>query len=707
MKKILFFIITLGVFQILTFNLYSQLTDKWDYYPAGLVLQDDPLAGDFTARTFAIYDSNHYVALQFYYRDEGEFYPGTNIKKSNAYRGIVKTEDGGLNWTQISNERIVYSTVIPTTPEQRKSNRNRSIAYPSKNTIIVVGDSTELLKFVNQPGGGAEPTYKFYGKILITHNGGQTWEKRLLDSNTQAKDIIMLDEQKGILLLQSIGNTFNSFPSSYKLLYTEDCWSTYKEIYQSDTSKYFYSKRNTIDNRLAFPNQNKIAILPDKQTILLSEDLGANWHSVSIPGYEINNITFLDEKIGYIQANDTTGKLFKTTDGGYTWTMIFDNMEGGNNLQYYSIYDENNYMLIGSFENKSSYKRTTDGGKTWELGYLGYWGDIRYINPSYMIQFGYDFINKYRGQKQLVPPFEGKLIRKDSSGKYEVDNTIRWNRVEGATKYMVNYWGRFYTADYGQMYVDRQRKHQGYIVTRDTSVDVQLWYSSTYGFSIIAMNDLANGSMNSEPSNGPPSCRTVAGNLEMPIIYSPPVGHPYELDIQDSLQLRWSRVEGATTYDVMFLINRGYIITDTLNYSNILILIDYPDTSYTVDTFEPNTGYKFLVAAASHNDHSTFRTDIFKTPKILSVKNIVQGGDNLIYPNPVRDRAGLRVYINKPVQAEIKLSDYNGNMRSLWQGILSEGKNEIELDVADVPRGFYNIILDYGRGNYVFKFIKE
>jgi len=59
--------------------------------------------------------------------------------------------------------------------------------------------------------------------------------------------------------------------------------------------------------------------------------------------------------------------------------MIFDNMEGGNNLQYYSIYDENNYMLIGSFENKSTYKRTTDGGKTWELGYLGYWGDIRYI----------------------------------------------------------------------------------------------------------------------------------------------------------------------------------------------------------------------------------------------------------------------------------------------------------------------------------------
>lgn len=701
MKRVMILII-FGIFLIFGKNLYSQLTDKWDYYPAGLIIQDDPKALDPTTRTFAIYDSNHYIGVRPYSQWDGEYYFNTSIKWSRGYRGIVITEDGGLNWKQIYTDRL--NTLSTTSRDD--CNRIRSIAYPSETTILVVGDSSEVIKL-------PEEDFKHYGKLLITRDGGKNWEKRLFDSNTQARDIIMLDEQRGILLLQSVGNVFNTFPSSYKLLYTEDCWDTYKEIYQSDSLRFFYGRIS--DNRLAFPNQNKIAIIPDEKTILLSEDLGKNWHSASIPGYDIKNITFLDEKIGYIQAHDTSvhfqhakyEKLYKTTDGGYTWTMIFDDMEGGNNLQNYSIYDENNYMLVGTFENKSSYKRTTNGGKTWELGYLGNLGYIRYINPTYMIQFGYDFISKYRGQKQLVLPYKGELIRKDTSGKFEVDNTIRWNKIEGATKYMVNYWGRFYTADYGEMYVSRQRKHQGYILTRDTSVDVQLWYSGIYSFSITAMNDLANGLMNSEPYKGPPSCRTVAGNLEMPIIYSPPVGHPYELDIQDSLQLRWSRVEGATTYDIMFLINRGMIITDTLNYSNILILIDYPDTSYTVDTFEPNTEYKFLVAAASHNDHSSFRADFFKTPKVLSVKDIVQGGDNLIYPNPVSDRAGLRVYINKPVQAEIKLSDYNGNMRSLWQGILNEGKNEIELDVADVPRGFYNIILDYGRGYQVFKFIKE
>jgi len=61
--------------------------------------------------------------------------------------------------------------------------------------------------------------------------------------------------------------------------------------------------------------KTKLAIITDNQTLLLSEDLGANWHSVSIPGYEINNITFLDEKIGYIQANDTTGNCLKRQMG--------------------------------------------------------------------------------------------------------------------------------------------------------------------------------------------------------------------------------------------------------------------------------------------------------------------------------------------------------------------------------------------------------
>ena len=294
-----------------------------------------------------------------------------------------------------------------------------------------------------------------------------------------------------------------------------------------------------------------------------------------------------------------------------------------------------------------------------------------------------------------------------------MSNTIRWNKVEGATKYRVNVWGRFNLENlgmgslFGSVFINYQRKHNALsVITRDTSVDVQLWYSGIYTFSVTAMNDLANSSMNTT-YNGPPSCKTVMGNLERPIIYSPHVGHPYVLDIQDSLQLRWSKVEGATTYDLFFTNNDAYISLMPFDNRSILILVDYPDTSYTVDALEPDTDYRLYVAAASHNDHSTFNLDIFKTSKILSVKNIVQGGDNLIYPNPVRDRAGLRVYINKPVQAEIKLSDYNGNMRSLWQGILNEGKNEIELDVADVPRGFYNIILDYGRGNYVFKFIKE
>ncbi|HRS02721.1 MAG TPA: T9SS type A sorting domain-containing protein, partial [Bacteroidota bacterium] len=259
------------------------------------------------------------------------------------------------------------------------------------------------------------------------------------------------------------------------------------------------------------------------------------------------------------------------------------------------------------------------------------------------------------------------------------------------------------------IYTKYERKHNALsIVTRDTSVDVQMWYSGIYSFSIQAMNDLKNGPMNSQVFYGPPSCLTTPGTLSAPIIYSPEAPPADEIiNVGDSLELRWSRVEGATTYDVIFNINRAILKSDTLNYSYILILIDYPDTSYTVNTFEPNTEYQFLVGAASYNDHSGFTQRLFRTPLVLGVKDIVKKEGNLLYPNPVRDKAGLRVFINKPIQAEIKIIDIMGKMRSLWQGMLAEGKNEIELNVADIPPCFYNLILDYGRGNNVFKFIKE
>jgi len=702
MNKIKFLLIILFLNLVSHNILFSQLIDKWEIIK-GPSLQDNPLYLDPSVRNSIILDSTHYAAINYYGQWHGEYLSSLAI--SHWYRGIIITDDGGWNWKEIHTE-VLKSSLDGVYLE----NHNRSIAYPSLNRIIVVGDSSEKLTTELY-----DERFRTYAKMLLTNDGGKNWEKIILDSNTRGQDICMLDDQRGIWAVSSQGNKLNSFPVYFSLLYTEDCWKTYRKIYESPhTGKFF-------EEPLSFPGLKKIAFLEGTDTLVLSEDLGQSWNKTSIPGHKLSRIQFIDENTGYILAhNKSIGgnnyeKILKTVDGGYHWDIFYDGSADipPVTVKDIYIYDSNNYLIqTSNFLNKAIiYKRTTNGGKTWDSGYyqLGPATSTKYISDSLIISLTTEDVRKWMGAKQLLHPFTGHFVQMDTNKKYfDVNNTVQWNKVEGATKYQVNVWGRFDVLK-SDIYADYGRKHNALsVVTRDTSIDVQLWYSGIYTFSIQAMNDLANGQMNSQVFNGPPSCLTTRGTLKSPIIYSPEAPPDDEIiNIDDSLQLRWSRVEGATTYDVIFNINRDVLRTDTLNYSYILILIDYPDTSYTVNTFEPNTEYQFLVGAASSNDHSGFTMRKFKTPAVLGVKEIVKTGDNLIYPNPVRDRAGLRVYINKPVQAEIKLSDYNGNMRSLWQGILNEGKNEIELDVADVPRGFYNIILDYGRGNYVFKFIKE
>jgi len=99
--------------------------------------------------------------------------------------------------------------------------------------------------------------------------------------------------------------------------------------------------------------------------IVKTEDGGANWKVFSfLPGAsgKEGSILFLDENNGFVRTK-SGGKLFRTTDGGQTWTGVVATLPGGAPAVKFAD-SEVGWICLGN-EAYSTLTYTTDGGKRW------------------------------------------------------------------------------------------------------------------------------------------------------------------------------------------------------------------------------------------------------------------------------------------------------------------------------------------------------
>jgi len=95
-----------------------------------------------------------------------------------------------------------------------------------------------------------------------------------------------------------------------------------------------------------------------------TSDRGMTWQSIGYPNlpgeYFISGVKFVSRDVGYVVGSrpGIAQGLFRTTDGGGTWTPIFPN--GGYSIDFT---DANHGWVIGV---SGFGYRTTDGGTTWE-----------------------------------------------------------------------------------------------------------------------------------------------------------------------------------------------------------------------------------------------------------------------------------------------------------------------------------------------------
>ncbi len=113
--------------------------------------------------------------------------------------------------------------------------------------------------------------------------------------------------------------------------------------------------------------------------VIRTNDGGVTWHNVTPPGIgdvQTARLALLDVDHAWMQAPDPNnypngGSLYRTKDGGITWTLNSTPFSGGQ----MAFLDENNGWMMadlgaGAGSQAIAVYQTTDGGTSWSLAYV-------------------------------------------------------------------------------------------------------------------------------------------------------------------------------------------------------------------------------------------------------------------------------------------------------------------------------------------------
>jgi hypothetical protein len=117
-------------------------------------------------------------------------------------------------------------------------------------------------------------------------------------------------------------------------------------------------------------NDNVVWASGSNGKVAKSIDAGITWKWFSVKGFEKNDfrdIEAFDENNAIIMAIDSPAYILKTSDGGESWKVVYENHTKGIFLDAMDFYDAKEGIIIGDpIDNKFFLITTSDGGNTWE-----------------------------------------------------------------------------------------------------------------------------------------------------------------------------------------------------------------------------------------------------------------------------------------------------------------------------------------------------
>jgi photosystem II stability/assembly factor-like uncharacterized protein len=253
-----------------------------------------------------------------------------------ASRSIWKTTDGGQTWTQQS----FPEAQAPTTRILRKIHM-----LDAQKGIIACG---------HYSGNGHEKA------ILVTNDGGQTWEERA-DGSYFLTEAILTNDGQGFAVGQF-----------RELIYSNDGGATWTQREIQGLAEITWMQYMGGDTLYAFGYQG----LPPQHTpaFIKTYDAGLSWQFFPMPQWPVqNDAHFFNTQKGW--AVGKAGEMIHTADGGQSWhPYVF-----GENLVVQSIVFANEHAGWAVGE-KGLVLHTTHGGFDWRRENCGYLGNMRSLS---------------------------------------------------------------------------------------------------------------------------------------------------------------------------------------------------------------------------------------------------------------------------------------------------------------------------------------
>lgn len=286
---------------------------------------------------------------------ESVYFINQDIGFAAGWYIILKTNDGGITWTQKFNS----SSVIFQFLKFFSSTEGLAVA---NNGIFKTTDGGEYWSQYssNMPVNGASASYFISPKlgwctsgrsIYKTTDGGLTWASQVTSSN-YLYSIFMLDENEGWG-----GGNYGAF---YR---TTDGGANW--IYDALPNSLLY-------NKVYFINSNLGWLISSDGYLYQSNDGGNNWILQTIPHSPtdiIFNSTLEGWACGY--TNTSTAKIWKTTNSGNIWIEV--TIPSSYKLNAIWSSDPDNVWTVGYNGNilsnaKRIYLTSPIGGNTWQIG---------------------------------------------------------------------------------------------------------------------------------------------------------------------------------------------------------------------------------------------------------------------------------------------------------------------------------------------------
>lgn len=251
---------------------------------------------------------------------------------TGRFNEIYKTTDGGDNWSIIS---------VPT--EYELDGYFPGIAFESADKGVIGDNSC------------------FYS-VDVSTNTWKQFKKSITSNNFEA--VAFSNDTTVFAVGYNIIARSKSNGRTWEIIEDSIIVGSFYDILFTDSSTGY-----VVGSNYSLPGDNK-------GLILKTTNGGDSWDMVHNPVLHLSGIHFPTSDVGY--AVGKSSQLFKTTDGGTTWTSVNKGIDADLTSVFFTS------ITIGyTCGTSGKIYKTTDGGNTWTLqnsGVTNYLYDIMFIN---------------------------------------------------------------------------------------------------------------------------------------------------------------------------------------------------------------------------------------------------------------------------------------------------------------------------------------